>query len=41
MTAQDIESKHSTTHNKALVRTETTLRFFCAAQLKRYVNKDE
>lgn len=25
-------------HNKALVRTQTTLRFVCAAQLGRYVN---
>lgn len=25
-------------HNKALVRTQTTLRFVCAAQLQRYVS---
>jgi hypothetical protein len=27
------------THNKALVRTQTTLRFVCAAQLKRYAEE--
>jgi len=26
-------------HNKALVRTQTTLRFVCAAQLGRYARK--
>ncbi len=27
--------------NKALVRTQTTLRFVCAAQLGRYVKKEK
>jgi len=27
---------NKSTHNNALVRTQTTLRFVCAAQLKRY-----
>jgi len=34
-----MRSKSITPHNKALVRTQTTLRFVCAAQLGRYVQQ--